>query len=92
MQTQRFETITLSLPAHWITPVLYGDLSPLDEAEAVAFSRWLHDTIEDVGHGKAPMVGTIHDQAYFARYHDAVEYGVLACNCYDVELVLEAGE
>jgi len=87
-----FETLTLSLPAHWIVPVLYGDLSPLDEAEATAFSRWLADTVEDVGHGKVPHIGTINDQAYFARYHDAAEYGVLACDCYDVELVLEKAD
>jgi hypothetical protein len=85
-----FETLTLSLPAHWIAPVLYGDLSPLDEAEAVAFDRWLQDTIEDVGHGKTPLIGRIEDAPYFARYHDAAEYGVLACDCYDVELVVEA--
>lgn len=84
-----FETITLSLPAHWIVPVLYGDLSPLDEAEAVAFDRWLQDTIEDVGHGKTPLIGRIEDAPYFARYHDAAEYGVLACDCYDVELLVE---
>ena len=85
-----FESITLSLPAHWIAPVLFGDLSPLDEAEACAFERWLKDTVEDVGHGKMPMIGWVNDQAYFARYHDAAEYGVLACDCYDVELVVEA--
>jgi len=85
----RFETITLSLPAHWIAPVLYGDTEHLDECEAQAFNRWLTDTIEDVGHGKLPTVGTIHDQTYFARYHDAAEYGVLACDCYDVDLLVE---
>lgn len=84
-----FETITLSLPAHWIVPVLYGDLSPLDDTEAAAFTRWLNDTITDVGHGKMPMIGTIKDDTYFARYHDAAEYGVLACDCYDIEFVLE---
>ena len=25
-----FESITLSLPAHWITPVLYGDTDHLE--------------------------------------------------------------
>jgi len=89
-QTQRFESLTLSLPAHWIVPVLYGDLSPLDKAEAVAFSKWLDDTIEDVGHGTMPHIGRIEDAPYFARYHDAAEYGVLACDCYDVELLVEA--
>lgn len=84
-----FTTLTLSLPAHWLCPILYGDLSPLDEAEAAAFSRWMQDTQEDVGHGKPVLVGTIHDQAYFARYHDAAEYGVLPCECYDVDLLVE---
>lgn len=84
-----FETITLSIPAHWITPVLYGDLDNLDEDEATAFSLWLLDTIEDIGHGTLPTIGCIKDEPYFARYHDAAEYGVLACNCYDVDLLVE---
>jgi len=82
------ESITLSLPAHWIVPVLYGDLSPLDAEEERAFARWLDDVIRDVGHGEVPLIGTIHDETYFARYHDAAEYGVLACDCYDVEFLV----
>jgi hypothetical protein len=87
-----FEQITLSLPAHWLAPVLYGDTDTdnLEPSEAQAFGRWLKDTIEDLGHGKVPLVGAINDDPYFARYHDAAEYGVLACNCYDVELLVEA--
>lgn len=85
----RLEPITLSLPAHWLVPILYGDLSPLDEAEAGAFERWLRDTQNDLGHGKPVCVGNINDQAYFARYHDAAEYGVLACDCCDVDLLVE---
>jgi hypothetical protein len=42
-----------------------------------------------VGHGKLPMIGRIKDQTYFARYHDAAEYGVLACDCYDIEFLVE---
>lgn len=83
-----FESITLSLPAHWIVPVLYGDLTPLDDGEESAFNRWLDDTVTDIGHGQMPLVGTIKDETYFARYHDAAEYGVLACDCYDVELLV----
>jgi hypothetical protein len=86
----KLESITLSLPAHWICPVLYGDTTGLDDKEDRAFNRWLADTIRDVGHGDMPMVGTIKDETYFARYHDAAEYGVLACDCYDVELLVPA--
>lgn len=89
MSTARFESLTLSIPAHWIAPVLYGDTSGLNEAETAAFGRWLKDTIEDVGHGKCPLIGTIKDEPYFARYHDAQPYGVLACDCYDVEMLFE---
>jgi len=85
----QFESITLALPAHWLAPVLYGDTDNLDPCEERAFGRWLKDTIEDVGHGKLPLVGAIKDDTYFARYHDAAEYGVLACDCYDVELLVE---
>jgi hypothetical protein len=88
--TTKFETITLSLPTHWIAPVLYGDTTGLDDAEDRAFQRWLVDTIRDVGHGILPTIGHIHDDPYFARYHDAAEYGVLACDCYDVDLLVEA--
>lgn len=85
-----FESITMSLPAHWVCPVLYGDTSGLDEREERAFARWLADTIKDVGHGEVPLIGTIRDQTYFARYHDAAEYGVLACDCYDIEFLVRA--
>ena len=30
-----------------------------------------------MGHGKLPVIGRIKDQTYFARYHDAAEYGVM---------------
>ena len=80
------ETITLSLPAHWLCAILYGDTDGFTNAETTAFDRWLADTIRDVGHGTMPLVGTIDDSPYFARYHDAAEYGVLACDCYDVTL------
>lgn len=85
----RFESVTLSLPAHWICPILYGDVDGLEEDEQYAFERWYADTVNDIGHGKVPLIGTIKDETYFARYHDAAEYGVLACDCYDVELLVE---
>lgn len=84
-----FESITLSLPAHWLSVILYGDVTSLTADEVRPFTRWLHDTIEDIGHGHDLFVGKIKDETYFARYHDAAEYGVLACDCYDVELLVE---
>lgn len=83
------EVITLSLPCHWLAPALYGDTEALDASETHAFTRWLRDTRNDLGHGKPISIATIHDAPYFARYHDAAEYGVLPCMCVDVDLLVE---
>jgi hypothetical protein len=50
--------------------------------------RVFANPIENIGHGQVPLIGTIKDETYFARYHDAAEYGVLACDCYDVEMLV----
>lgn len=83
------EIITLSLPSHWLCAILYGDLASLAPCEARAFTRWLRDTKDDLGHGKPMFVGNINTNEYFARYHDAAEYGVLPCMCVDVDLICE---
>ena len=77
------EPLTLSLPAHWLPALVNDDTTGLDDAEAAAFSRWLYDNTIEFGY---PLVGEISDDSHFARYHDAVEYGVRACDCHDVEL------
>ena len=84
------DTLTLSLPSHWLVPVLYGDTSCLDARETRALTRWLADTIGDVGHGTMLLIGKLANATHFARYHDAAEYGVAACDCYDVDLVMPA--
>jgi hypothetical protein len=78
-----FETITLSLPAHWLPAIVNDDPTGLDDAEHAALRRWTRDTVRELG---AFHVGTVNNDTYFARYHDAAEYGVLACDCIDVDL------
>lgn len=82
------EVITLSLPCHWLAPALYGDTEALDAQETRAFTKWVRDTKDDLGHGKPTHIGRVHDAPYFARYHDAAEYGVLPCMCVDVDLLV----
>ena len=85
--TTKFETLTLSLPAHWLPAIVNDDPTGLDDTEYTAFQRWVRDTFKDLG---LFHVGTIADDTHFARYHDAAEYGVLACDCYDVDLCFES--
>jgi len=85
-----FDTLTLAVPAHWLCPIAYGDTTGLDDAEDRAFNRWLADIVRDVGHGSMPALGDVSDEPHFARYHDAAEYGVLACDCLDVTFMCAA--
>lgn len=77
------DPLTLALPAHWLPALVNDDTTGLEDREAAAFSRWLYDTTTEFGY---PVVGAISEGTHFARYHDAAEYGVLACDCHDVDL------
>jgi len=77
------EPLTLALPAHWLPAIVNDDTTGLDDTETAAFSRWLYDTTIEFGY---PYVSDVASDAHFARYHDAAEYGVLACMCHDVDL------
>ena len=88
-----FDTLTLSLPAHWLPVIFNGDPSGFGAdapaaAEYAALCRWEDDTLREFGPVAYGLPGDA--EPYFARYHDAAEYGVQACMCYDVTLVFEA--
>lgn len=88
MLTQpRFEPLTLSLPSHWLLALEYDDTSCMSRTETEAFARWRRDTINDLGTWWHTSIG---EDEFFARYHDATEYGVPACMCHDVTLMLRA--
>jgi hypothetical protein len=78
---QNFDELTLSLPAHWIGAIFYGDTSDLDGDEVKIFQRWLSDFLWNFG---PTHIGDVSSGAHFARYHDAAEYGVQACSCHDI--------
>jgi hypothetical protein len=71
---------TLVLPAHWLPAIVNDDMTGLDDAECASLRRWLRDT--------GPFtVGDVSEDTHFARWHDAAEYGVLACDCVDVAIL-----
>ena len=84
-----FDKLTLAVPSHWLCPIAYGDTTALDDAETTAFARWIDDMTREFG---PIMLGNVSDDPYFARYHDAAEYGVLACDCVDVTFMFRPTE
>lgn len=84
-----FDTLTLAIPSHWLPALVNGDVTSFNDAEDAAFGRWLTDTMRELGEFH---VGRIDPDPHFARYHDAAEYGVLACDCHDVTLCFKPVE
>ena len=74
------ETFELTLPAHWACALINGDsVNPYcdDEAEAEeeTFMSFCANELHDAS---CVAVG---DESFFAKYHDARGYGVLADTC-----------
>ena len=74
--TTNFTSLTLSLPAHWIVPVVrVADFTPLLQYEpliAMPDDHLFDGAWDDLFGGATPLRG-----------------GVLACDCYDVEILVE---
>jgi hypothetical protein len=83
-----FDSLTLALPAHWLPTLINGDTTHLDDEEYAQLARWELDMLNEFG----PLMFELPEDAetHFARYHDAAEYGVLACDCYDIEVWFHA--
>ena len=86
------QTLTLSVPTHFLVPMLYGDLTALDVDDILSYEQLHREILFDLGHGKPVHIGTVKDQACFSRWHDASDYGVLPCMCVDVDIIVQDGE
>ena len=69
-----YEPTILTLPEHWACPLLYGDISGLDDQDEAALDSFLAD------HPNLYCVD-VGDESHFCHRHDATRYGVLACSC-----------
>lgn len=81
-----FDSLTLALPVHWLPCLFNDDTTGLDDAEEAQFARWATDMLREFGPCTFEVAAADNDwpDPFFARYHDAADYGVKACNCYDV--------
>lgn len=68
------QTTTYVLPAHWAPALINDDWSGLEDDDAADLQIFLDS--EDLGHA----IDVSHEP-FFAKYHDAEPYHVLACDC-----------
>ena len=70
----KIKTIALNLPLFWASALINGDESGLDDNEQEQLDDWIKDNPNlcciDVG-----------EETFFSKYHEAADYGVLACDC-----------
>lgn len=82
------ETITLNLPDFWATALFYDDVSGFeyeDEKPFQDFCLWMqkhYGTSEPVDMDEEPS---------FSKYHDATQFGVLACNVHKYTFIVNNG-
>lgn len=79
-------TETFEIPAHWMAALAYGDITGLDDADALHLEAFLDGSLD-----RYPRfdVQPPQGEAYFSAFHAAREYGVLACDVYEVSVIVD---
>lgn len=70
------KTLEYTLPTFWASALIYDDFSGFDEADQAAFDAFVADIVKEYG---SCHCADIADDENFTRYHDAKNYGVMAC-------------
>ena len=82
------ETIALDLPDHWASALFYDDTSGFeyeDDTQVQAFCEWAGKN-----YGTSEPVD-MEGEGNFATYHDAKQFGVLACNVNQYTFIVNNG-
>ena len=72
------------IPTHFVCAIVNDDYTGLDDKEEAIVKQFLEDL------GERYMFTSPSDQdEYFTRCHDFREYGILACDCIEVEIAFK---
>ena len=82
------ETITLELPDHWATALFYDDTSGFEYEDEMQFQEFCQWALENYGTSE-PV--EMEEEGHFMTYHDAKQFGVLACNVHRYTFIVNNG-
>jgi hypothetical protein len=72
------------IPTHFVCAIVNDDYTGLEDKEEAIVKQFLEDL------GERYMFASPSDQDdYFTRCHDFREYGILACDCVEVEIAFK---
>ena len=75
----KFEAKTFSVPEYWLPALVNDDESGLDDRDCKQLQAFCKDELSEGWH-----VASYSDEGEFSSDHDAIGYGVLACQVVDV--------
>jgi len=71
----------LCLPDHWACPLINGDYSGLTEEDEKGLNAFIEYWENDIVINTANI--SSNQESEFVKYHDAHDFGVLACGCFN---------
>lgn len=71
------KTVTYDLPMHWATALFYGEMDGFEDEDLQAIEKFTEYMVSK--HGECNAMDVSEDY-WFAKYHDAADFGVLACD------------
>jgi hypothetical protein len=71
----KWEAKTLDVPSHWLSALVNGDDSGLEDEEIAQLEAFCASELSD-----GWSVTAWEEESGFMKYHDAQPYGVLACD------------
>ena len=72
------ETVELNLPTFWASALINGDTSGMSDEDEAALNMLTGHMLDH--YGKCWCISCSEDEGDFRTYHDARQYGVLACD------------
>lgn len=75
----RYEAKVLTVPDHWLSALVNGDETGLDDDDSAKLAAFCRDELNG-----GWSVTSYEDEGSFMKYHDAQPYGVLACDAIEI--------
>tara|TARA_R110002153_G_scaffold108744_1_gene249352 strand:+ start:349 stop:648 length:300 start_codon:yes stop_codon:yes gene_type:complete len=82
------ETVTLNLPNFWATALFYDDVSGFEYEDEKPFQEFCQWMLKNYGTSE-PV--DMDEEGHFMTYHDAQQFGVLACDVHKYTFIVNNG-
>ena len=82
------ETVTLELPDFWATALFNDDTSGFEYEDEQPFHNFCQWMLKHYGTSE-PV--DMEQEPHFSKYHDATQFGVLACNIHRYTFIINNG-